>query len=60
MKLSDFSRPSLRVPAVSATAFAVSATAYAHARPTSYEPAPNAEASTNGHRPQGTNSFNVK
>ena len=46
MKLSDFSRPALRALAVSAAALAVSTTAYAHARPTSYDPAPNAEVST--------------
>lgn len=46
MKLSDFSRPALRALAVSAAALTVSAAAYAHARPTSYDPAPNAEVST--------------
>jgi len=43
MKLSDFCRPALCALAVSAAALAVASTAYAHARPTVLEPAPNAE-----------------
>ncbi|HEV3424099.1 MAG TPA: hypothetical protein VG105_10035 [Paraburkholderia sp.] len=60
MKLSDLSRPALRASAVSAAAPAVASTAYAHARPTSLEPVPNAGVATDGHRTQGTYAFNVK
>lgn len=60
MKLSDFSRPALRALAVSAAALAVSTTAYAHARPTSYEPAPNAKAMHLALQPLAAGRYTVK